>query len=463
MKKNKKTCLKMQTTLDMFLKSKVKVEEKKQKFFPYLFRENNMWKVWVIENSVSHMWGIVGGKMQSFTREYDFTNKGKINEMSPFETACSKAERDWASQVDKGYKPKETDDEGMKMYHSLLKEKEKHGGSNFSATSKGKKTVRSKVEDGKLDIIEVNIFPMLCTEWEKEKEAKMLKHFSFEEGIYVEPKYDGARCVARIQDGKVLLTSRKNKQFGWLKCLRDEIYDFLKPHEGIILDGELYSHSLQNEDGSEVDPMDKFNVISSICKMNRKEPHILEDQIQFYIFDVIDFIGDVTQEQRNKALNKMFSTYKGNKIVLSKKKLIHSKEEMETTYKQLVDEGYEGVILRNRKLFYADGDKKVEKTNKRSLKIRKLKPFKDSEFKVIGFREGVSEEHYSWVCITDEGYEFDVDATGSKALRIKNAREKEKIMGNFANIRFQDYTRNPKEGGVPRFGKFYGLRDMSDV
>src|SRR5690606_28631592 len=109
-------------------------EEEKQKeiTFPTLHIENRVWKVWVDGCKVFHSYGVENGKFQTTSREYGITNKGKKNQMLGSETATSKAERDWSSQLDKGYKPYDSDVEGMEMYRRVMLEKEKNGGSNYT-------------------------------------------------------------------------------------------------------------------------------------------------------------------------------------------------------------------------------------------------------------------------------------------------------------------------------------------
>lgn len=453
--------------------------------FPTLHCKERVWNVWVSENIVFHSYGIENGKFQTVEREYGFTNQGKSNEMSPHETAKSKAERDWFSQLEKGYKPYDTDIDGMAQYHKCLAEKEKNGGANYSEKRGGKRQIN--MDNGKLPTIKLNVYPMLCQEWcskthglEKNSDYDN-KNFPYEIGFYIEPKYDGVRCVARVQDGKVILTSRSNKQFPWLSTLRSQILAFLEKYPMAVLDGELYAHELYDDNNQPIDKNDKFNVISEICSMSRKTPHKWEEQLCYHVFDIVDFDGINTQKERNMVLEKLFKPNKSvtdlgsdnsvinsteviiDKLFLSPKTFIQSKLEMQKEYEKILEGGYEGVIVRRADLLYGDGKKQVELKNTRSHYMCKKKPFMDEEFKVIGFNSGASPEYYSWRCITKYGSEFNVDATGTKALRIRNNTNQAEIIGKMATVTFQDYTDAPEKMGVPRFGKFIRVREGKDI
>ena len=76
----------------------------------------------------------------------------------------------------------------------------------------------------------------------------------------------------------------------------------------VVLDGEMYAdiiYGVKNKktyevSDEELDIKQKFDVISGAVRPVRKDPHPLEEQICYYVFDIADPSGKYDQDERFK-------------------------------------------------------------------------------------------------------------------------------------------------------------------
>lgn len=330
------------------------------------------WSISVEGNKVIKSYGVTGGKMIISEREFEGKNIGKKNETTDEEQALLVAQRDWISQINEGYAPRENQRE---IYDRVIQQKNEQGGGTFNlakifgveagatkeATKEAvKKAVATKTKKQKFQTLPDlgstptgnGIVPdfdghaykaMLTGTWEYEK--KCTKYFNLK-GLktplvdffaYIQPKLDGIRCLV-IYDptsDKIVLLSREGKQFTWLNHLRQAAYNILKPlhkeKKNIILDCEVYATQIQGrleikqtgktkkieyfesdeKDPSFLDKDAKFQFISGAVKTARTLPHLLESQLQLHVFDIIDLNNlSLNQEERLKKRDALFDCLK---------------------------------------------------------------------------------------------------------------------------------------------------------
>lgn len=409
-------------------------------------------------------------------------NAGKKNETTNEQQALLTAQKDFASQLDKQYKPdvdKMTSEE-LQFYTNMIREKEKHGNSNFSVTDAGKEKHHTTDEETYTKNTKP-IKPMLCHKW-SDSDNSSIKHFKldtktgkFQDIVFVQPKYDGYRAIARWSDSKLILTSRNNKQYVWLSHIRKELNNLFEKYPNLVLDGEIYEHKITGSNGSLLEDEEKFGFISSVCKMNRVTPHPEEIKLSYYIYDLID--ESKQQSVRLAALTKLFNNTNYRYLKLSETHPIQTLSELYKLYEKYIEDGYEGVIMRTFDNHYY--------LNQRSLKVRKFKPEDDMEVLIVGIKKDPGlkgDEHFSWKCKLPkviqlvDGYEFDYEdkpfdgvecdvAPGrfSKELRERMYKERDKIIGRVATIYHQGYTKPIEENGKPRFPRFKGVRTDINV
>lgn len=412
--------------------------------FPTLYTtsktgKKRSWKISIDGNTVVKTYGEVDGKQTTVSRQIKAVNVGKKNEISATQQAYHTAEKDWSKQLDKGYLPEDTSNE---YYQKILSLKQEQGGKNTAVRSV-KKNIK-KVENLVVANYDKHVLPMCANVY---SEKNFSKYFNFDEGVFVQPKLDGFRCIAQYFEGKVVLTTRSGKQFPWLKKIRESLEDVFRFDPNIILDGEIYAPSFEG-----VDTESRFNLIQKICSMSIKKPHEREDEVQYWIFDVVDTEAD--QSDRLNVLDHLEFVTKGiDNLVICPTYPVFNKEGLEKRHIKFIDSNFEGTMIRSVKLKYI--------MKNRSQYLRKYKNFSDSEFEIVGAKEGEGTEKgcIVWMCKTDRGKTFDVRPKGTFEERMKLWKEREQYMGRLLKVEYQELTNE----GIPRFPRGICIRDSFDM
>lgn len=128
-------------------------------------------------------------------------------------------------------------------------------------------------------------------------------------------------------------------------------------------------------------------------------------------------------------------------------------DQLEEIHDLFVDEGYEGLMLRNLDMPY-------EFT--RSWNLVKYKVMKDDEFKIVDAVKGLkgkSKGAIIWICETPQGDRFNVVPNGTMASRKilwgEWKADPKAFIGKDLTVQYQELT--PK--GIPRFPKGIAIRD----
>lgn len=406
-----------------------------------------MWRVWTEDDVLCREYGLVDGKHVTVRKKVTGKNIGRSNATTGIVQAQLEAEREWTSQLDKGYKPK--DDADMKLYNKVLSDKSKAGGTNKNIVLSSA-SVQRNFKVVTQDIGLPNIKLMLAHPFEKRIERDNIEN-NITQWV-MQPKLDGVRAVARLHNGKVVLTSRNNNQFRYLDHIRDALLPILTEYN-VVFDGELYTHEII-DDGVKVPRDDMFNnYIAKICRVDTINPHPLEQQMCYYIFDIIDTTKP--QMERFKLLNTIFSKHNDLFSKHNQKSIVYltyqEPRQLVDVYKYLletINEGYEGIMLRHRDALY-----KGTRVNT----LLKLKQFDDDEFTIIGYKEGQCTEKgcVVWRCVTDGGKEFDVRPEGTHELRKELYKNASKYINSKITVKYQGLTAT----GVPRFPVATVIRD----
>ena len=268
-------------------------------------------------------------------------------------------------------------------------------------------------------------YPMLAHQYNQKK--KEIKYPCF-----VQPKLDGVRCV--VVGGE--LYSRNGLLFPTLEHIKNE----LKLNtDNLILDGELYTDDIN------------FEKIVGLVRKSKKTPEEEQNSLKIYlnVFDYIDI--NLDYEKRLLNLNKFFENNKNLKYIKQVKTEECKKEEQIMEFlDKYTNEGYEGVIIRNKKGKYAE--------NARSNNLQKLKKFIDEEFEIIDYttpKTGKEIGCVVWICKTKEGKKFNVRPSGNYDERKKQYKDGKKYIGKMLTVKYQELT-NDK---VPRFPVGLAIRD----
>jgi len=375
--------------------------------FPTLFGEATtgkvkQWSICVIEQNASAIieiqHGYQDGKLQTNQKIISQgKNIGKKNETSPLQQAISEAQAQWIKKKESGYS---------------------EDPSSCSPDSDEKQSIQTRGKGYDADVPSV----MLAHDYNKRS-----KDIQFP--CYIQRKFDGTRCVAIPSKG---LFSRNKKSYPHLEHITQEI-NRLPP--SFTLDGELYSDSLNFQ---EIVGLVKKDTLTQ----NDKSKQL---QIKFYVYDIIK---DQPYQLRYTNLQLLFRKYKFQHLVLVQTELCQDEKQMKQKHDQYVEEGFEGIMLRNK-----DGAYK----GSRSIDLQKYKQFFDAEYEVVGFQEGqgLEEGCVIWTCKTSDGKIFSCRPRGAREDRQEIFLNGQSYVGKKLTVRYQEETND----GLPRFPVGISFRD----
>lgn len=290
------------------------------------------------------------------------------------------------------------------------------------ATAKyNKKLKEGYVEDiSKID--EVTFFkPMLAQKYEDY--TKLL----FTVPTYIQPKLDGVRCYL---NNKTLTTREGNRI---MSC----------PHLEVSLqgiDGELYSHSLK----------DDFNKIISLVKKTKPTDEDIKEaaeKIEFWVYDYPAHDGVFVE--RYAALVELINKHTDVSFRLVPTYKVDSIEEINVYHESFIKQGFEGSMIRLDLKPYE---------NKRSTQLLKKKDWLDDEFEILDIIEGKGNRKYTagnLVVQLPDNKVCDVSMTGTHQFMHKVLKDKDKLIGKKATVKYFGYT----PAGKLRFPTFVAIRD----
>ena len=254
-------------------------------------------------------------------------------------------------------------------------------------------------------------------------------------------KFDGVRCMASINsDGSVSLKSRKGKEFPHMNHLRQQIASLKGIPDGAFLDGELYSDTLTFQE-----------VVGLVRRETLKAGD--EDklkQISYRLYDMLDPDDRKAGfQKRHDGVKKILGSKPPKNLILTENFEINDKTDVKKYHDQFVDEGYEGIMIRNK-----DGEYGI---NKRSKHLQKFKEFFDQEFEIVGYEEGNGNAKGTviWICMTENGDLFSAQPKGTVAERTEYFKNGDDYIGATLTVRYFEMT----DEGIPRFPKGIAIRN----
>lgn len=188
--------------------------------------------------------------------------------------------------------------------------------------------------------------------------------------VRCEPKLDGVRCEGTVFGKETSFVSRNGKVFPNFGCFADEILAIANG-QNVMFDGE-------------VSGIDEEQAFKRAQQQAKRKHNVDTSKLKYSIFDIIINGVRETQRQRSKRLKDMFKS----KSVISRKikrvfrvigKICHNREELDAYYKECLDLGYEGIIIKNLDALYQQ---------KRTKDWGKRKPNVTVDVRVIGCKRG---------------------------------------------------------------------------
>lgn len=179
--------------------------------------------------------------------------------------------------------------------------------------------------------------------------------------FYVSEKYDGYRAylkngLFRTREKTILTALRPFSELihkRLLKCKRQDI----------ILDGELW--------------FGRGTFHTHASSLNSKTlPDYIFDTIQYKVFD---YVSDEPYYERYQTLESIINCLSMDSVSLVKQFQVHDKNELQIILNDIVRNGGEGLMLR---------DKNKPYIHKRSNSLLKIKPIKYKQMVVVGYKMG---------------------------------------------------------------------------
>lgn len=304
----------------------------------------------------------------------------------------------------------------------------------LEAQSKYEKKLKEGYKEDINNVAEFTYYkPMLAKKWEDYEDK-----ISFP--VYSNPKYDGKRCIAN-KDG---LFTRAGNRIHSCPFIFSALEPLFKLFPNMIIDGELYSHEHK----------DNFNEICSLTAKQDPSKEEIEEckkYIKYYVYDFPVINSKLTENHDfiDRFIIGQNLINGVNHVVLVKPIEVLNHSELDTLFNTLLEEGYEGQIVR------VNGPYE----NKRSKYLLKRKIFQDDEYEVICFNEGVGDRAgtaASVTCITKNGDIFNAGIIGDVEYAAKLLEDNDLHTGSMATITFFNLT----PSGIPRFGKFKSIRNI---
>jgi DNA ligase-1 len=244
---------------------------------------------------------------------------------------------------------------------------------------------------------------------------------------YGSRKIDGVRCSFYWKDGEVRTASRGGGDYDASTSFmrhNPKLIQFFEEHPDIVLDGELYKHgkSLQQ--------------ISGAARLEKDTAGM--DWLEYYIYDVmdstktfeerLDILHDITDEL-NLGFNPEREWDDGElKFQIVPQEKVVGWANIQKLHDKYVGEGFEGIVIRDPSKVYNFGG--------RTNAMIKVKMYKDAEFEIVGYSEGLRPEDMVFVCKTKEGKEFEAKPMGPRELKWEYLDRMDEIIGKMATVKY---------------------------
>jgi ATP-dependent DNA ligase len=331
--------------------------------------------------------GQLGGAATVSRKTAKATNAGRANERTPEVQAEFEAAAKWKKKVDAGYF--ETEEEARTTLVFL---------------------------------------PMLASDFEARKDKVVFP-------AYVQPKFDGVRCLAYWENGEVKLLSRGGKPYH-IPHIVEQVASILP--QGRVLDGEIYIHG---------------RTFQEITKLVKKYRPGETEELDYWVYDTFEMSAPELEWEHRLIDLHWLEELKCENIQLCPTSVAHNEKEVKRYREKYVERGFEGAIVREGHAGYEIG--------RRSNHLLKSKKFMDAEYKIVGHSEGVGnyEGCVIWECETEKGQRFNVVPKGTleeKAQWYENATDQ---YGRMLKVKFFELT----DDGIPRFPVGLGIRIPEDV
>ena len=373
--------------------------------FPTLYKKTSTgalqyWNICTAHNTITTRYGQVGGTEQC-TQDVisEGKNVGRSNQTTVYQQADAEAQSKWEKQI----------------------------------ARKGYVEDQARAARGETDA-EGGIAPMLAKKFFKQESGLT----QLEDGGKIkfpalfQPKLDGIRCIAVVEDGECTLWSRTRKLITSVPHI-NRAYEKHFGKRNVILDGELYSAQYA----------DNFEHITHIVRQDTPcEGH---EVVEHWVYDMPSHEG--TNVDRARAIQaENFAL----PLVTVETLEVASIDRMLESFRIYRDQGFEGGIVRNRHGKYE---------NKRSQHLQKVVEHITEEFPIMSIEEGNGrlQGHVgSFVLQAKNGQQFKAKLDGATERLREYFLDPVLWVGKQMTVRYRTLTR---KNHVPRFPVALSVRD----
>lgn len=240
-------------------------------------------------------------------------------------------------------------------------------------------------------------------------------------------KIDGVRCSFYWKDGEVKSASRGGGDYDPATShLREHptMIALFEKYPDLVLDGELYEHgrSLQQ--------------ISGAARQEKKGEE--SNWLQYYIYDImdstksfddrLDVLHDISNEFDLGFQPEKYFEGDELKVQMVPQERVIGWANIQKLHDKYVKEGFEGVVIRDPSKPYNFGG--------RTNAMIKVKMYKDSEFEIVGYEDGLRPEDMVFVCQTDLGIKFEAKPMGPRELKYEYLDRMDEIIGKMATVKY---------------------------
>lgn len=261
--------------------------------------------------------------------------------------------------------------------------------------------------------------------------------------IFAEPKYDGMRILFFVTpEGKVTACSRGAKTYDHLEFIGKQLFE---TYGSGIFDGEMLA-----KNWGETITFVKTKPESQSTEMKER----IKSELYFYLFDRLPYSVDMPKSYDvpyDERIKTLYSTgTKDPNIQKIIPTLIHNHDELEAFYQLQLEQGFEGVMLKDPKAFYEAS---------RNRNWQKLKPVQTRDGVIISVLEGTSPNTIGKMgrmrVRFEDGVETFVGTGFTFEDREKYWKMKDALIGQWCEIKDQaDVTKV----AVARFPVFVRMR-----
>ncbi len=166
-----------------------------------------------------------------------------------------------------------------------------------------------------------------------------------------------------------------------------------------------------------------------------------QEQLEFWLYDIA-WVGPTYEERMEwlkSILNLIHRNFPECPIKLTPTILVNSYDEAKVAHDQWVQDGFEGGMLKNKNGIYM--------FQYNSNDLEKVKEFEDSEFEIVGGKEGTGADEGCIIyrCITESGLEFDARPRGTQELRREMLINLPNDIGKKLTVRYAELS----DVGIP--------------